>query len=122
MVSSIFNQSSHTKVSHHAGVCIAVLNDVLALHNQLRAKHSAPPLTWSTLLEQSAMAWASGCNHEHSTNRAGNYNELNAWGNRPFTQAVQDQWYAGGVPARQLPAWLLNFVHRVANNKLCMPC
>jgi uncharacterized protein YkwD len=75
--------------------CAAVLKDVLALHNQLRAKNSAPPLTWSASLEQSAMAWAKGCDHEHSTNRAGNYNELNAWGNRPFTQAVQDQWYAG---------------------------
>jgi uncharacterized protein YkwD len=79
----------------HTVAGLAVLKDVLALHNQLRAKHSAPPLTWSSSLEQSAMAWARGCKHEHSTNRAGNYNELIAWGNRPFTQAVQDQWYAG---------------------------
>ncbi|KAF6266715.1 CAP domain-containing protein [Scenedesmus sp. NREL 46B-D3] len=76
------------------GPADAVLNSVLALHNQLRAKHSSPPLTWSTALEQTAMAWAKGCKHSHSTNRAGNYNELIAWGNRPFTQAVTDQWYA----------------------------
>jgi uncharacterized protein YkwD len=79
----------------HPILPFAVLSAVLALHNQLRAKHSAPPLTWSTALEQTAMAWAKGCNHEHSTNRQGNYNELNAWGNRPFTQAVTDQWYSG---------------------------
>uniref|UniRef100_A0A383V757 SCP domain-containing protein n=1 Tax=Tetradesmus obliquus TaxID=3088 RepID=A0A383V757_TETOB len=71
-----------------------VLNDVLALHNQLRAKHSAPPLTWSTALQQSAMAWAKSCSHEHSTNRHGDFNELIAWGNRPFTQAVTDEWYS----------------------------
>lgn len=76
---------------------VAVLNDVLALHNQLRAKHSAPPLTWSTALQQSAMAWAKSCSHEHSTNRQGDYNELIAWGNRPFTQAVTDEWYSGAL-------------------------
>jgi hypothetical protein len=46
------------------------------------------------------MAWAKGCNHEHSTNRQGDYNELNAWGNRPFTQAVMDEWYAGVLLAQ----------------------
>ena len=39
--------------------------DALRLHNAYRARHNAPPLTWSTALQSTAQAWSNQCRFEH---------------------------------------------------------
>lgn len=54
----------------------AEMQTMLELHNQVRARHCAKPLTWSPQLAASAQAWAnklrdSNCAFEHSQTRHG---------------------------------------------------
>lgn len=68
----------------------ATMQAVLDLHNQLRAKHNVPALTWDASVAATAAQWASGCPRGHSgTNGVG---ENMAWGHSDFVAAVND-WY-----------------------------
>ncbi|GLC43439.1 hypothetical protein PLESTF_001296700 [Pleodorina starrii] len=53
-----------------AGAAFGGGGDILALHNQYRATHNAPPLSWSAALVSSAQDWANGlagsCGFYHS--------------------------------------------------------
>ena len=64
---------------------------LLDMHNAYRARHCAPPLTWSTQIAAEAQRWANRCVTEHDPN-----NELGenlAWGTvLPARQAV-GLWY-----------------------------
>lgn len=42
------------------------MNAILALHNQLRAKHGTAPLAFSSQLASTAQAWADRCVFQHS--------------------------------------------------------
>ena len=65
-------------------------SEMLAAHNALRAKHGAPPLSWSASLAQTAQAWANACIFQHSQT---NYGENLAEGTGySASQAVND-WY-----------------------------
>ena len=62
------------------------LSAVLDLHNALRARHGAGPLTWSPELASGAQGWAEGCVMEHSGGDS--WGENLAMGYAP-TDAVQ---------------------------------
>jgi len=61
-------------------------------HNRLRAKHSAPALTWDAALESQAKSWAARCVWEHST--MGNGENLWAGSGSTFSgDAPVTSWY-----------------------------
>jgi hypothetical protein len=69
---------------------IAYLN----AHNERRAKHCVPKLTYSVELERAAKVWADACNYKHDDHRGLMVGENIAWG-RPAltsTKAIGD-WY-----------------------------
>lgn len=49
----------------------AVLKGVLDLHNQYRARHGAPALTWSSSIASTAQSYSRGCVMQHSHNQYG---------------------------------------------------
>jgi uncharacterized protein YkwD len=51
---------------HPSGSSGANMPAILNLHNSLRAKHSASPLSWSPELASAAQAWADRCVFQHS--------------------------------------------------------
>jgi hypothetical protein len=67
-------------------------DQLLTVHNELRARHSVPPLTWSEDLATGSQAWAERCVFEHSTGR---YGENLIWwrggSNDPAARARE--WY-----------------------------
>lgn len=46
----------------------ALYQEVLAIHNEKRAKHHAGPLTWDTTVAVAADRWASNCVFRHESN------------------------------------------------------
>ncbi|BFZ54170.1 sterol-binding protein [Savitreella phatthalungensis] len=46
----------------------AFVSQMLDYHNQYRARHGAPALTWSTTLAQQALQWANGKSWSHTPN------------------------------------------------------
>ncbi|PNH09772.1 Protein PRY1 [Tetrabaena socialis] len=64
-------------------------NATLARHNMYRARHQAPPLTWSTPLQKAAQDWADNCWFEHSPFP---YGENIGMGHPSFTVVI-DAWY-----------------------------
>ncbi|RUP50029.1 CAP domain-containing protein [Jimgerdemannia flammicorona] len=44
------------------------ITEILKLHNDARAKHQAPAVTWNTTLASFAQEWASKCHWQHSDN------------------------------------------------------
>ncbi|KAI7858521.1 CAP domain-containing protein [Circinella umbellata] len=64
-------------------------SEVLDLHNQFRAKHSAPPLVWDATLAAYAQKWSDRCVFEHSS---GSYGENLAQG-FPDWEGVVTAWY-----------------------------
>ena len=63
---------------------------ILNAHNEYRAKHCVPNLTWSTDLAASAQQWASGCQYGHS----GTSGENIAWSRPTLSQTKPvDSWY-----------------------------
>ncbi|GAA5854696.1 hypothetical protein JCM8547_004943 [Rhodosporidiobolus lusitaniae] len=64
----------------------------LKAHNDLRAKHSAPDLTWSTELAESAATWANKCIFKH-----GGGDALNAGENLAVYSGAQDTAMAIGL-------------------------
>lgn len=75
----------------------AAMQPLLDAHNAARAKHCAPPLTWSPKLAAAAQAWAdqlaAGCTFEHSPNNR--YGENLAGGSPGLLdgRAVTAMWY-----------------------------
>jgi uncharacterized protein YkwD len=72
---------------------IAERDGLLAAHNELRARHGVPPLTWSAELAAGAQDWAARCVFEHSS---GQYGENLSWwrgGNATPADRVRD-WYS----------------------------
>jgi len=64
----------------------------LQAHNEYRALHGAPPVTWSTSLEASAQAWADTCPDGHSSS---GYGENMAYASYSLTpQNVVGLWYS----------------------------
>ncbi|KLO10487.1 PR-1-like protein [Schizopora paradoxa] len=53
----------------------ANITQMLTLHNNLRAAHSAKALAWNTTLASKAQQWASGCKFQHSAGTLGPYGE-----------------------------------------------
>ncbi|GJN89763.1 hypothetical protein Rhopal_002752-T1 [Rhodotorula paludigena] len=64
----------------------------LAIHNQLRARHDAPALTWSTELASAAQTWANACVFEHGGGAGLGAGENLAAGYGSVDAAVQ-AWY-----------------------------
>ncbi|MGE0382174.1 MAG: CAP family protein, partial [Hyphomicrobium sp.] len=64
---------------------------LLAPHNDFRARHGAPPLTWSAVLAASAQTWANQCKLNHDPNNAG-FGENIAWGTTSAAVTVA-MWY-----------------------------
>ncbi|KAL1918288.1 uncharacterized protein VTP21DRAFT_2948 [Calcarisporiella thermophila] len=69
---------------------------ILDAHNRLRARHGAPPLTWSDSLANAAQSWANQCRMEHSH---GKFGENLAWGSSSWRAAVEESWYKGEIGA-----------------------
>jgi pathogenesis-related protein 1 len=70
---------------------------MLEAHNTARAKHCAPPLTWSSELEAAAQKWADhlrdeGCGFEHSSTDYGENLAAGTTGAMPPEGVVQ-MWY-----------------------------
>ena len=63
-------------------------SDVLNAHNEFRADHCAPPLTWADELASSAQAWADACVFAHDSGRG--FGENLAGGSEQPTEL----WYA----------------------------
>lgn len=62
---------------------------ILDAHNAYRAKHSAPPLKWSTKLADYAQKWTNNCEFQHS---GGPYGENLALGYADWKSAING-WY-----------------------------
>lgn len=75
--------------SHAPVQRLNVSQEVLALHNQMRAAHQAPPLVWNNTLANYAAQYASQCRFKHSH---GPYGENLATGYRNVHNAVV-AWY-----------------------------
>jgi len=74
------------------------LAPMLAAHNQVRAKHCAPPLVWSAEVARSAQRWADslaarGCAFEHSRSSYGENLAAGTEGALGPAEAVE-MWYA----------------------------
>jgi uncharacterized protein YkwD len=72
-------------------------DDMLALHNQFRADHCAPPLAWSDELAAVAQKWADtldarGCAFEHNRTRFGE-NLAGGTGQTLKPRTVVEMWY-----------------------------
>lgn len=70
---------------------------ILAAHNQVRARHCVPPLTWSDEIAAVAQAWAdqladAGCAFEHSDNPYGENLAAASTGSMDGAGAVA-MWY-----------------------------
>jgi hypothetical protein len=72
---------------------------ILNAHNNYRAKHCVPALSWSPQLAQGAQAWADACpqnGFKHSPDAwqgANPYGENLAWGTNLTPQGGVDLWY-----------------------------
>jgi len=69
---------------------------MLSLHNARRARHCAPPMTWSAALAASAQTWANRCQFVHSApGERGGAGENLAWGTGSFASAASsvERWY-----------------------------
>ncbi|KAL1936315.1 hypothetical protein VTP01DRAFT_449 [Rhizomucor pusillus] len=81
--------SASTKKSFGSSSLSSEDAEVLKLHNEFRAKHSAPALEWSTKLAEYAQKWSDRCVFEHSQ---GPYGENLAMGYGSWTDAIT-AWY-----------------------------
>jgi hypothetical protein len=66
---------------------------ILALHNQLRAKHDAPPLKWSKLLAQESKDYVETCNYYKNSVHRNATNNV-AFGYVDWHDTVKG-WYSG---------------------------
>jgi pathogenesis-related protein 1 len=74
-----------------SGATPAEIQQWLNAHNNYRALHGVPPVTWSTVIEASAQAWADTCPSGHSVSA---YGENMAYASYAQTsQGCVDIWY-----------------------------
>ncbi|GAA5854679.1 hypothetical protein JCM8547_004936 [Rhodosporidiobolus lusitaniae] len=64
-VSASAGASASSGSSSSSGSDSSIETVALQKHNDLRAKHSAPALTWNSTLAQTAEAWAKKCTFKH---------------------------------------------------------
>jgi uncharacterized protein YkwD len=64
---------------------------LLDAHNTYRAKHCAPPMTWSAEVAASAQKWASQCVTDHDPNS--DLGENLAWGTDLSAKEAVSLWY-----------------------------
>lgn len=84
-------KKSTTKTPPRAGgsASAADIKTILDAHNAYRAKHSAPPLKWSSTLANYAQNWSDNCQFKHS---GGKYGENLAMGYADWKSAIAG-WY-----------------------------
>ena len=61
---------------------------VLSKHNELRAKHCAPAMTWDEEVAKTAQAWSDTCVFEHDTNNPNGENMARG------SEQPADMWYS----------------------------
>jgi uncharacterized protein YkwD len=86
---SLFMQVSWTSAE---GISAAEREIMLSLHNDYRAQHCVPALTWSAELAASAQRWADQCWIGHDKSR-GRVSENLAWGGDRTANSAVDAWY-----------------------------
>jgi uncharacterized protein YkwD len=64
---------------------------LLNSHNAYRARHCAPPISWSLELAAGAQRWANRCVFNHDRNNE--FGENLAWGTRLSAQEAVALWY-----------------------------
>ncbi|KAG0173856.1 hypothetical protein DFQ28_002563 [Apophysomyces sp. BC1034] len=64
--------------------------DILNIHNQMRAAHDAPPLKWSNTLASFAQSWSDKCVFKHSGHKG--YGENLAYGYPSWNTSIT-AWY-----------------------------
>jgi uncharacterized protein YkwD len=74
------------------------MNGIVAAHNRVRAKHCAPPITWSAQIAAVAQKWADSlaarnCAFQHSPNRKYGENLFGGTGQLTPAQTV-GSWYS----------------------------
>jgi pathogenesis-related protein 1 len=67
------------------------MQTMLDAHNAVRARHCAPPMSWSPALAASAQQWANRCVFNHDRNNP--YGENLAWGTRLSAREAFGLWY-----------------------------
>jgi uncharacterized protein YkwD len=75
------------------GLTPAEQQALLSLHNSYRARHCAPPLTWSAELAASAQQWASKCLITHGPRPRNQVGENLAWGYQRTAGNAVEAWY-----------------------------
>ena len=69
------------------------LAEMLKAHNEKRALHGSPPLSWDAGLAAGAQSWAAACTRQHSGFDKG-YGENLYWGTNQTARSAVDWWYA----------------------------
>jgi len=64
---------------------------LLDAHNAYRARHCAPPLSWSAEVAASAQRWANRCVFDHDPNSE--LGENLAWGTQLSAREAVEMWY-----------------------------
>lgn len=65
-------------------------SDMLSVHNNKRADHCVPAMSWSPSLAEGAKTWAKKCRFQHSS---GNYGENLAMGAPLSARTAARMWY-----------------------------
>jgi uncharacterized protein YkwD len=78
-------------VSHSAAFAQSEAQSLLDAHNLYRARHCAPPLTWSAEVAATAQRWANQCRFDHDYNSG--LGENLAWGTQLSAREAVDLWY-----------------------------
>src|SRR5580658_4639311 len=76
---------------HPGALAQAEMQTILEAHNAYRAKHCAPPLTWSPEVAATAQRWANQCVFDHDPNSE--LGENLAWGTRLTAREAVGLWY-----------------------------
>jgi uncharacterized protein YkwD len=68
-----------------------VMQTMLDAHNAARARHCAPPMSWSPALAAAAQTWANRCAFNHDRNNPNGENL--AWGTELSAREAFGLWY-----------------------------
>ena len=87
------DQGDFTENSNNQNSAGNIAQEALSKHNELRARHCTPALTWDEQIAATAQAWANQCAMQHSQNRSLGENLAQATsGSRSVGRLIQD-WY-----------------------------
>jgi len=87
------NPQPSTSTSTSTGGAPAEWADMLRAHNEKRALHGSPALSWDAGLAAGAQSWAQACTRQHSGFDKG-YGENLYWGTNQTARNAVDWWYA----------------------------